>query len=116
DRITGSMQQAMTETARRRALQKAYNEKHGIAPRSVQRTVTKSISPLQQAIADASAPKKKREKTKQLSIEALVQQINRIESEMRDAAQNLDFDTAIKLRDEWMQLTAVHAKMLAEKK
>lgn len=59
DKITGSMKAAMDETERRRTLQIAYNEKHGITPMSVNREVTKSISPMQQAIIKARDKKRK---------------------------------------------------------
>ena len=54
DKITDSMKRAMEETDRRRALQMKYNEQHGITPQTVKREVGKSITSLQEAIAQAS--------------------------------------------------------------
>jgi len=110
DKITGSMQAAIDETDRRRALQIAHNEEHVITPSSVTREVTRSISPMQQAIAQASKNKKKDKKTKieeKLSVtdtQAVAQRIEELEAQMRAAADTFDFDTAIRLREQWMLL------------
>ncbi len=102
DRITKSMQAAMDETSRRRILQTQFNEEHGIQPLGVKREVTKSISPLQKAIAAASVNNKK--KNKKLAYAELLEKIARVEVEMNEAAEAFDFEKAIKLRDEWFEL------------
>lgn len=112
DRITQSMKSAMDETERRRELQKNYNEKNKIIPKTVKREVTKSISNIQAAIAAASKlnPKKKKpttDNTEKLEIqqfEKIKLQIEELEKSMQGAAENLDFETAIKLREEWTEL------------
>ncbi len=105
DKITQSMKQAIDETNRRRELQQAFNEKHGIIPVSVKREVTKSISDLQKAIAQASAHKaKKKKKVLPETPQAIETRIAEIEVEMSQAAESLDFETAIALRDEWFAL------------
>lgn len=111
DKITQSMKAAIDETNRRRAIQMAYNEEHGIVPTTVRREVTKSISPMQQAIAEAS---KRKAKTAEKSAEQkekaaespdmLLRRIAILEKEMQDAAERFDFETAIKLREEWLAL------------
>src|SRR5579872_858379 len=58
DKITGSMRAAIDETNRRRSLQLAYNEEHGITPQTVKRDVIKSIVNIQELIAQASKSKK----------------------------------------------------------
>lgn len=102
DTITRSMQQAMDETNRRRELQQAYNEKHGITPQSVKREVTKSIVNIQEAIAKASKAGKSKKKT--LTEQETKLQLLELEREMQLAAERLDFEKAIALREEWRKL------------
>jgi len=104
DKITGSMEDAMRETERRRTLQIAYNQKHGITPQSVKREVTKTISPLQSAIAAASKAKKKQGSPQDKK--SVLSTISALESAMREAADRFDFETAIALRKEWQELQA----------
>jgi len=110
DKITKSMQNAMDETARRRILQQAYNKKHGITPTTVQREVTKSISPIQKAIIEARKGKKKtataQEAGKYTSAD-VQKQILDLEAQMQTAAENFKFEEAIALREQWMQLKAL---------
>ncbi len=105
DKITDSMRNAIDETDRRRALQEAYNKEHGITPASVQREVTKSISSLQDAIAKASKHNKKAQKDSSLlSVFEREKLKADLEAEMRKAAEDLDFEKAIMLRQEWLKL------------
>ena len=94
------MQEAITETERRRVLQLAHNERFGIVPRTVEREVTKSITPLQQAISDASKQGKKGKKTKARSKKATEQILASLEREMDKAAHNRDYERAIQLREQ----------------
>ncbi len=104
DKITKSMHRAIDETTRRRALQEAYNQKHGIMPETVQREVTKSISKLQAAIASASKASKKERLPKPKSVEETMAFIKEYEDEMQHAAEQLDFEKAIDLRDKILKL------------
>lgn len=105
DTITKSMESAMHETARRRQLQQDYNKKHSITPSTVMREVTKSISGIQHAIAQASKQRKKEEKQKDItSPEAIHARLIALEAQMQRAAEKLDFETAITLREEWIAL------------
>ncbi len=108
DKITQSMDNAMKETARRRMLQHEYNESHGITPQTVKREVKKSITDLQAAIAAASklgkAKKKKENESAASSKDEVGQRLIQIERDMQDAAERLDFETAIALRSEWYDL------------
>lgn len=102
DRLTDSMKRAIEETERRRQVQNEYNEKHGIMPLSVKREVTKSITKLQEAIAKASKAGKRLAKPK--DEQELTLLILQLEEEMQLAAENLDFDRAIVLRDKILDL------------
>lgn len=104
DRITDSMQRAMEETSRRREIQIAFNETHGITATSVRRDVTKSISNLQEAIAQASNMKAKKSKIKPKNAEDAQVLINQYQEEMQRAAEELDFERAIELREHILAL------------
>ena len=105
DKITQSMKEAIDETNRRRTMQEAFNTEHGITPVSVKREVTKSITDLQKAISEASAYKsKKKKKVLPETPQAIEARLVEIETEMSRAADSLDFETAIALRDEWFML------------
>lgn len=105
DNITGSMQRAIQETERRRAKQKAYNEAHGITPR----TISKAVHDVMEgAYADNSVrgrlfPKTKVAEDKQsyltLSPEALSAKIAKLENQMFECAHQLEFEEAARLRD-----------------
>lgn len=115
DAVTPSMQAALDETARRRTLQQEHNKSQGITPRSVVREVTKSISPIQKLIAQASNKKAigKRELLA-MDAKALAQRIRQLEAAMHEAARSHDYDTAIQRRDEWFVFKQRHAAVAAE--
>lgn len=106
DTITGSMRSAMNETHRRRMMQQAYNEEHGIVPVTVTRTVTKSINNLQDAIAKASERKRSKKQKPEEAVQelSLTQQIKEVEKEMKKAAKEYDFESAIRLRTRLAEL------------
>ena len=87
DNITGSMQRAMDETARRRALQEKFNEEHGITPKTVIKNVRGAISGLEAAEDEEPAEE---------DIEVM---IANLKSEMLAFAENLEFERAAELRD-----------------
>lgn len=105
DAITKSMEGALKETERRRTIQEKYNKEHGITPQTVKREVSKAIVSLQETIAQASARKKTKKKTES---KALVinreKEIARLENAMQEAAEKLDFEKAIQLREQWLML------------
>ncbi len=99
DKITVSMQRAIDETNRRRALQETYNKQHGITPESVKREVKKSITKLQENIRKASKAAGRKKKIKPKTPEDAKILISQLEEEMKEAAENLKFEKAIELRD-----------------
>ncbi|MDD4239119.1 MAG: excinuclease ABC subunit UvrB [Desulfotomaculaceae bacterium] len=102
DRITDSMQRAIRETERRRSIQVEYNQKHGITPETVRKSVravieaTRAAEP--KALYEINASGKKMTKAK------LKQHIASLEKEMRDAARDLAFERAAQLRDMIIEL------------
>ncbi|OMH41014.1 excinuclease ABC subunit UvrB [Desulfurobacterium indicum] len=102
DRITDSMKRAIEETNRRREIQRAYNEKHGIKPETVKRNIDSSI--LEDAgIAPFFKIKVKKEELPKTE-EELFEEIARLEKEMREAAKNWEFEKAAKIRDKIKEL------------
>ncbi|MBQ3490161.1 MAG: excinuclease ABC subunit UvrB [Clostridia bacterium] len=94
DTVTGSMARAIKETERRRSIQTAYNETHGIIPRTVQKEV-RSIIEITSRDETAKAEKKSKKMTK-AEREALIEKLTK---EMKQAAAALDFEHAAHLRD-----------------
>ncbi|AAT63851.1 MULTISPECIES: excinuclease ABC subunit B [Bacillus] len=103
DRITRSMGIAIEETKRRRSIQEAYNEEHGITPKTIQkgvRDVIRATTAAEEPETYEATPakkmtKKEREKT-----------IAKMEAEMKEAAKALDFERAAELRDLLLELKA----------
>ncbi|MGI9321094.1 MAG: excinuclease ABC subunit UvrB [Thiogranum sp.] len=104
DRMTGSMQKAIGETERRRAKQVIYNEKHGITPRSIRKAVAdvmegayaggvpgaKRYAKVAEEVAEYAA----------LSPEILARKVKKMEKQMYQHAQNLEFEEAARVRDQ----------------
>ena len=101
DRITDSMRKAIDETNRRREIQQAYNEKHGIVPKTIIKDIRDNLAITyeekgeKQKLSQWVKDKKKRERA-----------IASLEKEMRQAAKRLDFEHAAELRDMIMELRA----------
>ena len=112
DRVTGSMQRAIDETERRREKQIAHNEKHGIVPKGIQKSVADILE------GAATIPGRKSNKTrkvaeetaayevdaKQLSAAELARTMNQLEDKMYEAAKNLEFEKAAQFRDQLEKL------------
>jgi excinuclease ABC subunit B len=98
DKMTDSMKQAIDETNRRREVQVAYNEEHGITPTSIIRAVDMSLAQILKAeYADlADADESMPEFKNQLELDTY---ISNLESDMREAARKFEFEKAAKLRD-----------------
>ncbi len=98
DRITDSMRQAMDETERRRTVQRAYNEEHGITPTSIIRSADMSLAKILKA-EYADMEEESEEMPEIASQEQLDVYIAKLETEMREAAKRFEFEKAAKLRD-----------------
>ena len=95
DKVTKSMQRAMDETARRRKLQEAYNEEHGITPETVKKVIRAGIEEEAAAHARANAAVGRNDETQYITEEY----INELEKEMYEAADQMEFERAAIIRD-----------------
>jgi len=108
DRVTDSMQRAISETNRRRALQEAYNRQHGIDPQTIRKAVSDILSLIrpEQTAATPGQGRRSRMRDKarsdlaELPRDELSRLISTLEEEMRGAATDLRFEYAARLRDE----------------
>ncbi|ETT80037.1 MULTISPECIES: excinuclease ABC subunit UvrB [Paenibacillus] len=103
DRITDSMEKAMSETQRRREIQIAHNEKHGITPTTINKKVRDIIEATKVAESKADYLTGVGGKLNKKDKQSLMQ---RLEAEMKDAAKNLQFERAAELRDALLELRA----------
>ncbi len=93
DTVTDSMSRAISETKRRRALQDEYNKANGITPKTVVSAIKNSLEIT-----------KKQVKNDKLSVKDMISEVERLKGLMRVASERLDFEMAIKLRDEMNEL------------
>ncbi len=105
DKITGSMERALGETNRRRAKQIAYNEEHGITPATVKKNVEDILAGLYKGDVDMARVTAKVDKP--LMGSNLQAHLDGLRTDMRKAAENLEFEEAARLRDEVKRLEAV---------
>ncbi|SEL74221.1 excinuclease ABC subunit UvrB [Paenibacillus sp. OK003] len=103
DKVTDSMEKAMKETERRRAIQIEYNEKHGITPQTIRKKVRDVIEATKVAESKKDYLTGAAEKMSKKERQSLIQ---RLEVEMKDAAKNLQFERAAELRDALLELRA----------
>lgn len=104
DKRTESMDRAIQETERRRAIQLEFNEKHGITPQTVQKRVRDVIEATK--VAEQKADYLAGVKSEKMSKKDRVSLIERLEAEMKEAAKNLQFERAAELRDAILELKA----------
>jgi excinuclease ABC subunit B len=103
DKVTDSMRAAMGETTRRRAIQSAYNEEHGITPQSIVKAIDEVMSSVYER--DYLTPALVREGSETFRTEAeLAAHVASLQEQMKSAAANLDFEKAASLRDEIKRL------------
>src|SRR3954468_15140669 len=104
DKITGSMQRCLDETNRRRATQVAFNEEHGIVPRSVSKSVDEVRFSTRVADARTEKEKKVAEPARQYAVMDHDALARMLEEQMKEAAANMDFELAATLRDQLFEL------------
>ena len=101
DKITESMQLAIDETQRRREIQMRYNEKHGITPKTIQKSVRDLISISKKVAAEEMRLEKDPESMSQKELEKLIADLTK---QMKKAAAELNFEAAAELRDKLVEL------------
>jgi len=101
DNLTDSMAKAIDETERRRAIQIAYNEKHGITPQPIIKRSTNSILSFLEVSRRLNSQELETvyEQVNELPLDTIPNLIVQLEAQMKDAAKNLEFEEAAKLRD-----------------
>ena len=99
DAVTQSMQKAIGETGRRRQIQEAYNKEHGITPQGIRKAI-KDITERVQTVAETRVPYM----VTPISKEEMAQLIKQLESQMKAAAKNLEFERAAIIRDRIIEL------------
>ncbi|MBO5341268.1 MAG: excinuclease ABC subunit UvrB [Lachnospiraceae bacterium] len=104
DTITDSMRAAIDETNRRRAIQQAYNEEHGITPQTIKKAVRDLISVSKVIAKEELRLEKDPESMSDKELDAL---IAKVEKNMKKAAAELDFETAAELRDKMAELKKI---------
>ncbi len=115
DKITESMQAVINETNRRRAIQQAYNEKYGITPKTVIKSIEEVMTST--SVADSSRKQRRTKLQVESGIESLIEEviekmtdeekesmIEQMTTEMMEAADNMDYEKAAYLRDEIRRL------------
>jgi len=110
DRVTDSMQRAIDETARRREVQRQYNEEHGITPETIRKSIHAGIEAEAAAHATSNAAVGRCDETLYITEEYL----GELEAEMLEAAEELEFERAAALRDRIAQMREQIGKPLAE--
>ena len=100
DRVTDSMRHAIDETERRRALQTAFNEARGVRPEGIR----KAIRDIAESIREVAEPRASYGVRKDMSKDDLARVVKQLESEMKEASRQLEFEKAALLRDEMVDL------------
>jgi len=115
DRVTGSMDRAISETERRRDIQEKYNELHGITPQSIKKSVTDVLSTIYEADYYTVSVE---EDTDELDIvpEKIAKTIGALNREMKEAAKNLEYEEAAQKRDKIKKLRELEIKYLGDTK
>ncbi|MCS6802638.1 MAG: excinuclease ABC subunit UvrB [Dehalococcoidia bacterium] len=108
DTVTGSMQRAIDETYRRRRIQLAYNEQHGITPQGIRKAI-RDLTERVRAVAEERPPYGAANSA-QLAKDDLAKLIRELEKQMKEAAKALEFERAALLRDQIAELRGLLAQ------
>lgn len=100
DRMTDSMKQAIEETYRRRAIQIEYNERHGVVPVAI----VKGIHDLSDSVKAVAEEPAAYDATEDIPKDEMARVVKDLESQMKQAAKNLEFERAASLRDQLVQM------------
>lgn len=103
DKITGSMQRAMDEISRRRKIQEDYNRLHNITPQGIRKAIKDINERIRSVTAEVSGPEFRPAPTLREDIARLIKEL---ESQMKKAAKNLEFERAALIRDRVVELRA----------
>ena len=103
DRVTDSMQRAIDETNRRRAVQQKYNEEHGIEPQSIVKEV-RDLTDRVRMVAEERAEYRAEYRAETLPQAEVSHLLAELEKQMKEAAANLEFEKAARLRDQILEL------------
>lgn len=103
DKITESMEKAISETERRRKIQQEYNDEHGITPQTIKKAVRDLIS-ISKAAEPGDASGKLKVDYESMSIKELEKVKTQVEKNMRKAAAELNFEEAAQLRDKMIEI------------
>lgn len=104
DTITGSIQRAIDETNRRRALQAEFNRRHGVSPQTVQKEVRETVRSYEIAESASGYDEEGKSRTKSLDVKDIPHEIVRLEKEMYALAKEMRFEEAARVRDEISEL------------
>ncbi len=105
DRVTDSMRRAIDETARRRKIQAAYNQEHGIVPETILKSLDSAL--LKMANLDYLEPQVLTQRRQARDNRSIDEEIGDLEKRMRQAARELEFETAAQIRDRIRELRAM---------
>lgn len=103
DKITDSMRRAIDETRRRREIQMAFNEEHGIEPQTIRKAINDIMSYVQDEVGNTTAEQVNKELAS-LSREEVLRIISSMEDDMATASRNMDYEEAAHLRDQVVKL------------
>ncbi len=115
DRMTSSMSRAISETNRRRRIQEKYNKEHGITPTSIKKSVTDILSTIYEADY-YTVPLEKTGEELDIPPEKISKTIGILDREMKEAAKNLEYETAAQKRDQIKRLRELEIKYLGDVK